>query len=462
MANRAELHAKLETVRRLRDEAEHDWDAQARPDQLEPDGNWTLWVLAGGRGAGKSRALSETLRRRVRLGIAGQSAIIGPTASSVRDVMVEGPSGVLACCTEAERPRYEPSKRRLEWPNGARTSIFSADEPDRLGGPQHDFIVADELRAWRYLSEAIDNAFLGLRMGPDPRMAAATTPSGRPELRALLARPGTVVTRASTYANLANLSAGFRDTIRFYEGSRLARAELHGEFLEDVEGALFERAWIERNRVDQVPHPVEVRRTIVALDPADGTGTGAEAALCAASMAADGHVYVIRSEGQRSSPFEYLTHAVRVADELGATIVVERNFGGRPLLELLERAMDECGIRRPYQEVWVHHGKRIRAQDMAVLAETGRLHFVGRDHALLEDQLCTWVEGEKSPDRLDAAAHAVNTLRHGYVAWRWLHAYVRWCNRVTRSTYAAVESQPEGSSRIRRGCIVAVPSFIWS
>jgi phage terminase large subunit-like protein len=414
MASRAELREKLETVRRLRDEAEHDWTARARPDQLEPGGEWTLWVLAGGRGAGKSRALSEALRRRVRDGLSRESAIIGPTASSVRDVMVEGPSGVLACCTQVERPRYEPSKRRLEWPNGARTSIFSADEPDRLRGPQHDFIVADELRAWRYLSEAIDNAFLGLRMGEDPRMAAATTPSARPELRALLKRPGTVVTKASTYANIANLSAGFRDTVAFYEGSRLARAELHGEFLEDVEGALFARAWIERNRVEQLPDPVEVRRTVVALDPADGTGTGAESALCAACISAKGHVYIIRSGGQRSSPFEYLTHAIGVADELGATIVVERNFGGRALLELLERAMAECGVRRPYQEVFVHKGKRIRAQDMAVLAETGRLHFVGRGHDLLEDQLCTWIEGEKSPDRLDAAAHAVNTLLRGY------------------------------------------------
>jgi phage terminase large subunit-like protein len=202
--------------------------------------------------------------------------------------------------------------------------------------------------------------------------------------------------------------------VDFYAGTRLARSELHGELIEDVPEALFERRWIEENRVEGLPHPAAIRRTVVALDPADGTGAGAESALCAACIAATGHVYIIRSEGQRSSPFEYLTHAVRVAEEFAATIVVERNFGGRPLLELLERAMDECGIRRPYQEVWVHQGKRIRAQDMAVLGETGRLHFVGRGHALLEDQLCTWIEGEKSPDRLDAAAHAVNTLLKGY------------------------------------------------
>jgi phage terminase large subunit-like protein len=242
----------------------------------------------------------------------------------------------------------------------------------------------------------------------------ATTPSGHPELREFVKRPGVVTTRGSTYENLANVAPAFKErVVDFYEGTRVARAELYGEFVDDVEGALVERSWLEEARVDEPPHPASVTRTVVALDPADGTGAGAEQALCAASLTANGHIYILRSEGKRTSVLQYLKHAIRVADELGATIIVERNFGGRPLLELLERAMGECGIRRPYQEVHVHRGKRIRAQDTAVIAEQGRLHLVGRQD-LLEDQLCTWVESEKSPDRLDAAAHAVNALLRGY------------------------------------------------
>jgi phage terminase large subunit-like protein len=409
-----ELRAKLATLRRLRDEEEHNWEAISRPNQREPDGEWGIWVLLAGRGFGKSRSLSEALRRRVREGLSRESAIVGATAADSRDVMVEGPAGVLACCTARERPTYEPSKRKLAWPNGAVSHVYSADEPDRLPGPQHDFAIGDELRAWRHLEESVDNLLLGLRMGSDPRAAFATTPSGRSELRALLERPGTRVTRGTTFENLPNLPKAFRErVVAHYEGSRIAAQELRGELIEQVEGALWKRDWIEANHVDSLPHPASIIRAVVALDPAGGTATGDEQALCGAIRDRAGFVYITRSEGQRTSPLEWLKRAIEVAREISATIVVERNYGGKPLIELLEQAMgDAPGTRAPYMEIHASQSKALRAEGPAIWTEKGRVKFVGR-FPELEEQLCTWVPGDRSPDRLDAFVHAVRELASG-------------------------------------------------
>ncbi|MEK6328252.1 MAG: terminase family protein [Actinomycetota bacterium] len=412
MATSTELRAKLAHLRRLRDEAEHDWDALSRPAQREPEGEWSTWCILAGRGFGKSRALSEALRRRVRLGTSRESAIVASTAADVRDVMVTGPSGVLAVCTDAERPTYEPSLRRLSWPNGAITHLYSADEPERLRGPQHDFAIGDELRGWRRLEEAIDNLLLGLRMGSDPRFVCATTPSGRPELRALLQRSGTVVTSGSTHENLPNLPAAFKDrVVDLFEGSRIAEQELYGRFIDELPDALFKRAWLDEHRVEGLPHPSNLKRTVVALDPSDGNATSDEAAICVATLDHSGHIYIVRSEGHRISPLQYLKRSVRLAVEHDGSIVAERNFGGRPLLELLEQAMRDCGVRVPYQHVHVHESKALRIQPLSVLAEQGRLHLIGH-HPELEAQMTTFTgaRGERSPDRLDSAAHAVRTL----------------------------------------------------
>lgn len=311
----ADLADRLAAVRRLRDAAEHDWDALARPEQREPDGDWAVFLLLGGRGMGKTRSLCEALRARVRDGRSAESAVVGATAADARDVLVEGPSGVLACCTAAERPTYEPSRRRLSWPNGAVSHVYSADEPEPLRGPQHDFAIGDELRAWRYLADALDNLFLGLRMGADPRACLATTPAARSELRALIDRPGTVISRGSTFDNLANLSGPFRQrVIDRYEGTRLGLAELYGEMIADVEGALFHRAWLDRARVDVGHVPVGGwRRTVVGLDPAD-PGPGSEQGLAVVAMGnLDGELYVLESEGLRLPLGEFLGRALDLA-----------------------------------------------------------------------------------------------------------------------------------------------------
>lgn len=210
----------------------YEWDKWiARPNQLPPDGDWRFWLVMAGRGYGKTRVGSEETRRaakNVRF-----PNIIGATADDARDIMIEGESGILAVCPAWERPEYLPSKRRLDWPSGAKTLIFTADEPERLRGKQHEWIWADEVAAWRY-PEAWDQAMLGLRLGPNPRAVITTTPKPTGLIRELIASPYTVVTRGSTYDNIGNLAPAFAaEIIRKYEGTRLGRQELEGELLED-------------------------------------------------------------------------------------------------------------------------------------------------------------------------------------------------------------------------------------
>src|SRR6185437_444861 len=214
-----------------------DWSFWARAEQRPPAGDWRVWLLLAGRGFGKTRTGAELVRARVGAGRARRVALVAPTAADVRDVMVEGESGILAISPENERPVYEPSKRRLTWDNGAVATLFSADEPERLRGPQHDFAWCDELAAWRH-PEAWDMLMFGLRLGSDPRVVVTTTPRPTSLLRELIADPTVLVTRGSTFENRANLAPVFLGQIvRKYEGTRLGRQELEAELLEDVPGA---------------------------------------------------------------------------------------------------------------------------------------------------------------------------------------------------------------------------------
>ncbi len=249
------------------------WRAWARPSQLPPEGNWRVWLLLAGRGFGKTRSGAEFVRERVNLGEAKRVALVAPTAADARDVMVEGESGLLAISPPNERPLYEPSKRRLTWPNGAVATLFSADEPERLRGPQFDLAWCDELAAWRYPA-AWDILAMGLRLGTHPRVVATTTPKPVPLIRALLKTPDCVVTRGSTRENADNLAPSFLGAIlAHYEGTRLGRQELDAELIEDVPGALWTRDAIERTRVDAAP---VLRRIVVAIDPAVSSKDDAE------------------------------------------------------------------------------------------------------------------------------------------------------------------------------------------
>ena len=229
------------------------WREWARPSQLPPPGDWRVWLLLAGRGYGKSRAGAEYVRARVKEG-ARRIALVGPTAEDTRDVMVEGDSGILAISPPAEGPRYVPSKRRVVWPNGAIAALYSADEPRRLRGPQHDTAWCDELVAWRY-PETWDMLMFGLRAGTDPRAVVTTTPRPIRLLRELLADPKVAVTRGTTYDNRKYLApAFFTQIVRKYEGTRLGRQELEAEILEDLPGALWNRGVIEACRSSQGLH----------------------------------------------------------------------------------------------------------------------------------------------------------------------------------------------------------------
>jgi phage terminase large subunit-like protein len=388
-----------------RDGWRYDWAARARPEQLPPAGAWATWLILAGRGWGKTRTGAEFVRAEVEAGRMRRVAIVGRTAADVRDVMVEGESGLLAVTPPWRQPRYEPSKRRLTWPNGAVATTFSADKPDLLRGPELDGFWADELAAWRFGQEAWDNLQLALRRGRHPRGVVTTTPRATRLLRDLLADPATHVTRGSTFENVANLAPGFVARMRArYEGTRLGRQELLGEVLDDTPGALWTRARLDALRVRRPPDLV---RVVVAVDPAaTSTEDADETGIVVAGLGADGHGYVLDDRTVRGTPLQWATAAVEAFREHRADRVVgEANNGG----EMVGYTIATVDPTVPFKAVWASRGKRTRAEPIAALDERGLVHHVGY-LAELEDQMCTWRPGEDSPDRLDARVWALTEL----------------------------------------------------
>lgn len=356
--------------------------------------------------------MSEHVRELVETNAAGRIALVAPTAADARDVLVEGQSGILAISPDWNRPVYEPSKRRLTWPNGSIAVTYSADEPERLRGPQHDAAVCDELAAWRY-PEAWDMLMFGLRLGNDPRVSVATTPKPVKLLKELLAREGkdVVVTRGSTYENSSNLARSFIETIvRKYEGTRLGRQELLAELLTDVPNALWQRSKIDELRVSKAP---ELRRIVVAIDPAAKSEEGSdETGIIVAGIAHDGQGYVLDDLSGRYQPLEWARKAIKAYRDYKADrIIAEVNNGG----EMVEATLRSVEKTIPYRAVHATRGKVIRAEPIAALYEQGKIHHVG-SLAKLEDQLCEMtldydrVAAGYSPDRLDAAVWALTEL----------------------------------------------------
>ncbi len=384
------------------------WTIRARDEQKPPPGDWLVWLMLAGRGFGKTRTGAETVRAEVGAGRASRVALVAPTAADVRDVMVEGQSGIMNIGPPKERPTWEPSNRRLVWPNGAIAMCYSADEPDRLRGPQHDFAWCDELAAWRYPA-AWDMLMLGLRLGDRPRVVVTTTPRPKALIRDLAAAKTTVVTRGSTFDNRANLAPAFLSVITAkYEGTRLGRQELYAELLEQAEGALWTRAVIEAARIAPADAP-ELKRIVVAIDPAVSAGEQSdETGIVAAGLGVDDLVYVTHDWSGRFSPDEWARRAIGLYEDLRADrIIGEVNNGG----ELIGLTLRTINPAVAYKAVTASKGKRARAEPVAALYEQRRVRHAG-GFALLEDQMCNWVPNgpDRSPDRLDALVWAVTEL----------------------------------------------------
>lgn len=390
---------RLRYLRQLQVEAAGpSWRDIARPAQLAPDGEWTVWLYSGGRGAGKSRAGAEWVHEQVAAG-ARRIALVGPTAGDVRDVMVEGESGILNC--GPIRPTYEPSKRRVTWPNGAIATTYSADEPDRLRGPQHDAAWCDEIAAWRYPA-AWDMLMLGLRLGSDPRVVATTTPKPVKLVRDLMQTA--VITRSTTYDNLMNLAPTFREQILSrYEGTRLGRQELLAELLEDVPGALWTRDLIERSRGDAP----DLSRIVVAIDPAVTSGEDSDSTgiIVVGVLANTG--YVLEDLSGRFPPEQWARLAVDAYERWGADrIVAEANNGG----DLVGSVLRAVSPNIPVRLVRASRGKRARAEPVSALYEQGRIIHAGT-FPELEDELCVWTpDTTESPDRMDALVWGLSDL----------------------------------------------------
>jgi phage terminase large subunit-like protein len=339
-------------------------------------------------------------------------AIVAATAADARDVMVEGESGILACARDWCRPVYQSTRRRLEWPNGALAYLYSAEEPDRLRGPQHDAAVCDELGSWREPS-TFDMLMFGLRLGRNPRTVVATTPRPTKLIRELLAREGkdVVVTRGTTFENAPNLAPGFLSNIvRRYEGTRLGRQELQGEVLLDVPGALWKLEDIDKARLTKAPEGLA--RIVVGIDPAVSSHEGSdETGIIVAGKDDRGHGYILEDLSGKYAPDGWARAAISAYHRWRADrIVAEVNQGGA-LVEATLRMVDP---NVPYTAVHASRGKYVRAEPISSLYEQGRVSHCGY-FSKLEDQMTSFTPDQDrgrqgSPDRCDAAVWSLTEL----------------------------------------------------
>lgn len=401
---------------------EYDWRFWARPNQMPPAKShkglkWLTWLLLAGRGFGKSRTGAEWVRSLVEAGTCGRICLIGPTTADVRDVMIEGESGILSVCPPWNRPKYEPSKRRVTWPNGAIATTYSAEEPERLRGPQHDALWGDELASWRY-PETWDMAQMGLRLGKFPRSVVTTTPKPVKLVRRILADPTTAITRGSTYDNAANLAESFIHSIQeAYEGTRLGRQEIYAEVLEDIDGALWSRDQLDECRWPKAAPLPPMRRIVVAVDPAVSSAESSDETgivVCGTDPGVQGigiRGHVLEDLSCRASPEKWARIAVNAYYRWKADrIVAEVNNGG----DLVESCVRTIDPNVAFKAVRASKGKYTRAEPVASLYEQKRIHHAGY-FKTLEDQMTQFTSdidrgAYGSPDRVDALVWGITDL----------------------------------------------------
>ncbi len=391
--------------------------AHQSPPALAPDGApWHTWLMIGGRGAGKTRAGAEWVRAQA-LGLppfatekAARIALVGETEHDVREVMIEGVSGLLAVHGWHERPMWLPSRKRLEWSDGQVAQVFSAEDPESLRGPQFSCAWSDEMAKWRYAQDAFDMLQFGLRLGSQPRQLITTTPRPTAFLKGLIEHPTSVVTRATTRDNANNLAPTFLQTVMGrYANTRLGRQELEAEIIEDRPDALWSRALLEECRVSEAP---ALQRIVVAVDPPASSGKRAAACgIVAAGITEDGTCYVIADDSVSGlTPNGWAMKAIALWHRLRAdALVAETNQGG----EMVRTVINGIDFSVPVTNVHATRGKWVRAEPVAALYEQGRVKHAGI-FAALEDEMCDFgingLSGGRSPDRVDALVWAIAAL----------------------------------------------------
>ena len=389
--------------------------------QRPPAGDWTTWVVMGGRGAGKTRAGAEWVRAQVEgampsdAGRCRRVALVGETIEQVREVMIFGDSGIMASSPPDRRPEWHATRKVLIWPNKAEAWVVSASNPESLRGPQFDCAWVDELAKWKKARETWDMLQFALRLGDRPQQMVTTTPRNVAVLREILEARDTVVTTAPTNANKVNLAQSFLEKVYAdYKGSRLGRQELDGELLGDVEGALWKLVAIDGARVEERP---ALDRVVVAVDPPASSKVTSDACgivVAGVKMAGppqDWRAFVLADcSVQGATPNVWAKAVVRAAERFEADrVVAEVNQGG----EMVESVLRQQSALLPYRAVRAKRGKVTRAEPVAALYEQGRVAHVGafRD---LEDQMCEMTlsgfKGAGSPDRVDALVWALTDL----------------------------------------------------
>jgi len=399
--------------------ADREWLIRARDAQLPPSGNWRNWLILGGRGSGKTRAGAEWVSG-MALGLAPFSkkacrhiALVGETFSDAREVMVDGPSGILSV-SRISRPRYEATRRRLLWDNGAVASLYSSEDPDGLRGPQFDAAWCDELAKWKNPQATWDMLQFGLRLGDFPRQVVTTTPRAVPLLKALMTEHSVAMTHMRTAENSEHLADGFMETInQRYAGTRLGRQELDGELIEERAGALWSRERIEQCFETSAP---ELVRILVAVDPPASSGKSSDACgIVVAGIDENGFAHVLADESMNmAKPHQWARRAIALYHYYEAdAILAEVNQGG----EMVAAVLSAEDATVPVLMRHASRGKWLRAEPVAALYEQDRVRHAGR-FAALEDEMCDFApEGlstGRSPDRLDALVWALTELMLGH------------------------------------------------
>lgn len=380
----------------------------ARGDQWPPPGeDWFAWFLSGGRGSGKTRTGAEYVRRMSER--VGRIALIAPTGADVRDTMIEGESGLqIVCALAGQKIKWEPSKRRVTFPNGAIATTFSGEEPDRLRGPQHGFAWLDEPAHMPLIEEVFSNLLFGLRLGKRPHVVLTSTPIPTPWVRKTQADPTTRVVRVSTYANIKNLAPNFRElVVSQYEGTRKGRQELYGELLADVEGAIWSGEMLQHRNVDWK----DMDRIVVSIDPAGTANRRSDETGIIVAGRKGNECFILEDGSGKYTPQGWAERALRLYKNYEAdAVIVEKNYGGDMVKDVIVRTPMGKEVAPRIIVKTAMRSKALRAEPVVSLYEQSRVFHSG-DQSLLETEMLSWIPGQgDSPNRVDAMVWAVTEL----------------------------------------------------